>query len=105
MTVPAFSLSAAANGRFAATGPLTFATARQARLEGLAALNAPDAAQQLEIDCSALGVTDSAGLAVMLDWLAPAKRAGRSLRFLSLPKDLGALARISDVEQLLSRGV
>ena len=52
-----------------------------------------------------IGVTDSAGLAVLLDWLAAAKRAGRSLHFLGLPQDLAALARISDVEQLLTRGV
>lgn len=101
----AFSLSAGADGRLAAVGPLTFATARQARLTGLALLAAPDAPQRLEIDCAGLGVTDSAGLAVMLDWLAAAKRAGRSLHFLGLPQDLAALARISDVEQLLTRGV
>lgn len=103
--VAAFSLSAGVAGRLAAVGPLTFATARQARLTGLAVLDAPEAAPQLEIDCAGLGVTDSAGLAVMLDWLAAAKRAGRSLRFLGLPQELAALARISDVEQLLTRGV
>ena len=68
-------------------------------------LNAAAAPQRLEIDCAGLGTTDSAGLAVMLDWLAAAKLAGRSLQFLALPQGLAALARISDVEELLLRGV
>jgi hypothetical protein len=41
----------------------------------------------------------------MLDWLALAKRDGRSLRFVNLPAGLLAIARISDVEELLQRGV
>ena len=100
-----FSLSAAADGRFAAAGPLTFASARLARLAGLAVLNDAAAPPRLEIDCAGIGASDSAGLAVMLDWLAAAKLAGRSLQFLALPQGLAALARISDVEQLLVRGV
>jgi len=101
----AFSLSAAADGRFAASGSLTFASARLARLAGLSVLDAADAPQRLQIDCAGLGTTDSAGLAVLLDWLAAAKLAGRSLQFLALPQGVVALARISDVEELLGRGV
>jgi phospholipid transport system transporter-binding protein len=52
-----------------------------------------------------LGLADSAGLAVLLDWLSAAKRAGRSLRYAHLPEDLVALARISEVDELLARGV
>lgn len=108
MSLPAasaFSLSAAAEGRFAASGSLTFASARLARLAGLSVLDAADAPQRLEIDFAGLGPTDSAGLAVLLDWLAAAKLAGRSLQFLALPQGVVALARISDVEELLGRGV
>ena len=101
----AFSLSAAADGRFAASGSLTFASARLARLAGLSVLDAADAPQRLQIDFAGLGTTDSAGLAVLLDWLAAAKLAGRSLQFLALPQGVVALARISDVEELLGRGV
>ena len=108
MSLPAasaFSLSAAADGRFAASGSLTFASARLARLAGLSVLDAADAPQRLQIDFAGLGTTDSAGLAVLLDWLAAAKLAGRSLQFLALPQGVVALARISDVEELLVRGV
>jgi phospholipid transport system transporter-binding protein len=87
-----------------AQGPLTFATARRACELGAAAL-AQAAAARLEIDCHGITVSDSAGLAVLLEWLSVTKRAGRSLRYAQLPPGLAALARISDVEDLLERGV
>lgn len=84
-------------------GPLVFATARRARHAGLVVLRA--APGTLVVNCEALGQTDSAGLAVLLDWLAEARRAGRSLRFEHLPGDLLRLARISAVDRLLEQGV
>jgi phospholipid transport system transporter-binding protein len=98
-----FRLAPAANGRFDAQGPLTFPTARAARLAGLEAL--ATAPPSLEIDCTGVTVADSAGLAVLLDWLAAAKLSGHALKYTGLPQDLTALARISEVEQLLARGV
>ena len=62
------------------------------------------AADAGEIDCRGITTSDSAGLAVLLEWLSVAKRMGRSLRYAQLPEGLAALARISDVEQLLERG-
>jgi phospholipid transport system transporter-binding protein len=98
-----FSLATAGEGRLAAHGALTFATARQARQLGVRAIAAGGGA--LEIDCGAVTVADSAGLAVLLDWLAVARAQRRSLRLVRLPEGLAALARISDVDQLLARGV
>jgi phospholipid transport system transporter-binding protein len=98
-----FTLELEAAGHCVARGALTFATARAARARGLAALGASTG--PLEIDCGALGLADSAGLAVLLDWLSAAKGDGRSLRFTHLPEDLLALARISEVDELLARGV
>jgi phospholipid transport system transporter-binding protein len=89
---------------FSVEGPLTFASARRACELGIAAL-AQAAAARLEIDCRGVTSSDSAGLAVLLEWLSVAKRAGRSLRYAQLPQGLAALARISDVEDLLERGV
>ena len=84
-------------------GPLVFATARRAREAGVKALRS--AAASLVIDCASLGNADSAGLAVLLDWLAEARRAGRHLRFEHLPEELLRLARISAVDTLLQQGV
>ncbi|HET7756694.1 MAG TPA: STAS domain-containing protein [Steroidobacteraceae bacterium] len=99
-----FTLVAAGAGRLAAQGPLTFASARRARELGRRALQ-EGTAQGLLIDCGAVSSADSAGLAVLIDWLALARAAGRPLRFTSLPPGLTALGRISEVEELLERGV
>jgi len=48
---------------------------------------------------------DSAGLAVLLEWLGLAKQAGRQLHYTHLPQDLTALAGISELQELLARGV
>jgi phospholipid transport system transporter-binding protein len=100
----AFRLAAGGPGTLSAQGPLTFASARRASELGAAAL-ARAAAAKLEIDCRGITASDSAGLAVLLEWLSVARRAGRSLRYAQLPQGLAALARISDLEELLERGV
>jgi phospholipid transport system transporter-binding protein len=97
-------LSAAGDGRMALAGSLTFATARSALDLGERTISA-GRGEALEVDCAGVTAADSAGLAVLLEWLRAAKIAGRRLRFSHLPPGLVALARISEVEQLLARGV
>jgi phospholipid transport system transporter-binding protein len=104
LTSGPFRLVAVAGGRFTAEGPLTFASARQARELGLDALEGA-ATGRVEIDCQGITSSDSAGLAVLLDWLAVAKAQGRSLSFTHLPAGLTALGRISELNELLERGV
>ena len=99
-----FRLTTAAPGSLRAQGPLTFASARRACALGVQAL-AQATEGGLEIDCGGVTVSDSAGLAVLLEWLAVARRAHRSLRYTHLPEGLAALARISDVRELLEGGV
>jgi len=99
-----FEIVVTAPGRLAARGALTFANARSARAEGLHALRT-SSAPDLEVDCSGIAHSDSAGLAVLLDWLAVMKREGRPLRFANLPPGLLAVARISGVEEMLRQGV
>jgi phospholipid transport system transporter-binding protein len=99
-----FEITAGADGRAQLRGSLTFATARQARVEGLEKFQ-QCGAQACEVDCSGIAKSDSAGLSVLLEWLAVAKRNGRSLRYVKLPEGLIALARISEVEELLQKGI
>ncbi|MBV8741857.1 MAG: STAS domain-containing protein [Sinobacteraceae bacterium] len=91
-------------GRFSARGRITFATARAARQTGLAAFDGTSE-QQIRVDCSGISASDSAGMAVLLDWLSAARRAGRSLQYQNLPVQVQAIARISDVLEMLERGV
>jgi len=99
-----FEITAGGDGRAYVTGSLTFATARRAREEGLDKFRGCTA-RSCEVDCSGITASDSAGLTVLLDWLAMAKRDGRSLRFVNLPKSLIAIAKISEVDELLQTGV
>ncbi len=103
--VPAkFEIVVTAPGRFAARGVLTFGNARAARSEGLHALRT-SSARDLELDCSGITHSDSAGLAVLLDWMSIMKGEGRPLCFANLPPGLLAVARISGVEEMLQKGV
>jgi phospholipid transport system transporter-binding protein len=100
----AFEIVVTSPGRFAARGALNFANARSARSEGLHALRT-SSARDLEVDCGGIAHSDSAGLAVLLDWMAIMKREGRPLCFANLPAGLLAVARISGVEEMLRKGV
>ena len=85
-------------------GSLTFATARAAREAGLAILNRSSSREPLTVDCSGIGPSDSAGLAVLIDLLANAARRGRSVQFWNLPPGIVAAAKISDVDTILGIG-
>lgn len=99
-----FEIVVTSPGKFAARGALTFGNARAARSEGLHALRT-SSARDLEVDCGGITHSDSAGLAVLLDWMAIMKREGRPLCFAHLPPGLLAVARISGVEEMLQKGV
>ncbi|MGH8209037.1 MAG: STAS domain-containing protein [Steroidobacteraceae bacterium] len=103
-TGASFEIVASADGRSYVRGALTFTTARHAREDGLRSLKDCSASAH-EVDCSGITASDSAGLTVLLDWLALAKRKGCSLHYVKLPENLLAIARISAVEELLKKGV
>jgi phospholipid transport system transporter-binding protein len=94
-------ISEPAAGRIVVTGELTFASARDARHLGLLVLEG-SSAQRLIIDCSSVTRSDSAGLAVLLDWLAWGRRKSRVIALENLPASLVAIARISEVDELLT---
>jgi phospholipid transport system transporter-binding protein len=87
-------------GRVVIEGELTFATARDARQIGLAVLER-SGAERIVVDCARVSRADSAGLAVLLDWLAWGRRRSRAVSFENLPDSLIAIARISEVDELL----
>jgi phospholipid transport system transporter-binding protein len=94
-------VSTSAPGRYEVRGALTFASARRAFDSGVKALSGSNQAA-IEVDCGGVQTADSAGLAVLLAWLAWAHQHGRQLKFVRLPEAIIAIARISDVDGLLS---
>ena len=54
------------------------------------------------IDLSGVKDSDSSGLALLIEWLSIARADGKSLRYENIPTQLHQLARLSDVEELLT---
>ncbi len=94
----AFSIEAAGPERLRARGELDFGTAAAALKAGLALL---PRSGRCTVDLAGITSADSAGLAVLVEWLAVAAERGGSLVFESVPAQLRAIARISDLESLL----
>ena len=95
------TISESTPGRVTVSGELTFATARGARQLGIMVLEGTSASV-LAIDCRGVTRADSAGLAVLLDWLAWGRRKSRTVKLENLPESLIAIARISEVDGLLT---
>jgi len=97
------TLRETATGRFGLGGSVTMASVTALRSAGLAAF--ATSTGPIEVELGAVERADSSALALLIDWLAWARAVGRTLRFTGLPPALLALARLSDVEELVSRGV
>jgi phospholipid transport system transporter-binding protein len=96
--VAVFRIESAGDGRLAASGPLDFATAAAALGAGLGLMTGGRA---WTIDLSGVTAGDSAGLAVLVEWISAARGRGASVRYESVPAQIVAIARISDLEDLL----
>ncbi len=93
-----YRIESLGGGRFAVSGALTLATAAGALAAGDRAFSAD---RNVEVDLSGVTVADSAGLAVLLEWVRSAKLSGRRLKLHSMPPVLAAIAGICDVEAVL----
>lgn len=85
-------------GRFRIEGELGFRTAADALAQSRALFR--DHAV-IELDLSGVTRGDSAGLALLLEWVTWARKNARELTFDHLPEQLLAIAQISEVDDLL----
>lgn len=93
-------LEALGNGRFKVFGALNAETATDLLKRSDAAFK--DAGSSLEIDLAGVPEGDSAGLAVLIEWLRFARQRQQQIHFKNVPQQIAALARISEVEGLLN---
>ena len=100
-TVDQFSIQRVADGRLEASGVLGYVTAGRALPAGLALV---PRGSTCTIDLSRVTEADSAGLAVLVEWLATARSRGTVIRYEGIPAQILAFARISDLESLLTDG-
>jgi phospholipid transport system transporter-binding protein len=64
--------------------------------------SAIDGGRAAVIDLSGVKDSDSSGLALLIEWLSVARAGNHSLRYENIPAQLHQLARLSDVEELLT---
>lgn len=94
-----FSIERVAEDRLAVSGELGFTTATEALKAGQRMIGS----QPCTIDLARVTEGDSAGLAVLIEWIATAEARGARLRYENVPGQILAIARISDVQDLLTR--
>lgn len=96
-----FELKDLGEGRFALEGDMNFETAERI----LRASETPfDQYTRLEVDLAGVEDADSAGLALLLEWITWANHTVREIRFTSIPDRIIAIARTTEVDPLLYRG-
>jgi len=81
------------------SGDLTFATVTALLRDSRPLLAAGK--PRLQFDLTDVGHADSAGLALLVEWLRNARAAGVELAFQAVPDQLLAIARASGVDKLL----
>ena len=99
--VSEYSLEDSGDGHFALSGEMTFETAEQI----LRASEEPfEDHTRIEIDLSGVTQSDSAGLALLLEWVTWANHTVREIRFSGMPERVMAIAKTTEVDALLTRG-
>ncbi|MBS3964963.1 MAG: STAS domain-containing protein [Methylomonas sp.] len=83
-------------GLFTVEGNLTFATIDQQTLTSFKFLKGIDT---ICIDLARVGTTDSAGLALMIEWIKHSRKIRAQLRFKNVPDQLMALAKLSGFDK------
>jgi phospholipid transport system transporter-binding protein len=96
-----FSLKDLGDGHFTLSGEMSFDTAERI----LEASEQPfEEHTRLEIDLSGVTLSDSAGLALLLEWVTWANHTVREIRFSGMPERVLAIAKTTEVDALLTRG-
>ncbi len=93
-----YSLSTDNNGVINVSGELTFNTASQILT---AAPSLFEKQSNLEIDLANVTRSDSAGLALLIDWMRYAQKGNKEIVFHHMPKQLLAIANASGLDELL----
>ncbi len=96
-----FELKDLGEGRFALTGDMSFVTAERI----LQTSEEPfEQHTRIEVDLSGVERADSAGLALFLEWITWANHTVREIRFTHTPDRVLAIAKTTEVDNLLERG-
>lgn len=92
-------IEARGQGEVGVSGELTFATVM--KLHGKAVSLFQKQGGDLIIDLAAVSRADSAGLALLVEWMRWGKQRGVAIAFRAIPDQLRAIATASDLDELL----
>ncbi|MDD5034526.1 MAG: STAS domain-containing protein [Methylococcaceae bacterium] len=85
-------------GLYQLEGELTFASVEQALKKTAKLFTLPNA---MVFDLANITRSDSAGLALLLEWRRQAEEGGARLRYVNLPRQLQSLAKVVGIDELL----
>ncbi len=96
-----FTLQDQGDGRFVLTGDMSFETAEKIlrKSDGLFEQHT-----RIEVDLSGVEKADSAGLALLLEWITWANHTVREIHYIGMPDRILAIAKTTEVDHLLNRG-
>lgn len=83
-------------GHFVVDGDLTFSTIDKQSVKSFSFLKA---AKEITIDLSRVSCTDSAGLALMIEWIKYTRHNKTQLSFKNIPEQLLTLAKLSGLDK------
>lgn len=86
-------------GRWILSGELGFGTVSQLLKDSRAGFSD---GHHFEVDLSGVKRADSAGLALLIEWLRSAERAGSSVSFVNMPAQMQSIARICGLDDILT---
>ncbi len=96
-----FDLKDLGSGKFSLSGKMTFQTAGTILRVSERLF---EEHTRIEVDLAGVSDTDSAGLALLLEWITWANHTVREIRFTEMPEKIEAIARTTEVDNLLKRG-
>lgn len=85
-------------GMFAVRGEMDFSSVESLWRQADEQFQGPAA---LQIDLGGVSRADSAGVALLVEWLCQAKERGQQLRFVNIPAQMTAIINVADLDELL----
>lgn len=85
-------------GQIQVAGELSFATVKKVLSESSAVF---ESVKDLNIDLAAVTRSDSAGIALLMDWMRTAKNTNKQIAFHNIPAQMLAIASVSGLDEIL----
>ena len=86
------------DGKFELTGILSFFTVPELIKPARELL---DGVEDIKIDLKGVVRSDSAGVALLVEWMNEANRTNKQILFMNIPVQMLAIARVSSLDQVL----